>query len=197
MKLKELGKIEKFYFGYEELARTLGISMASARVSASRYVKAGLLVRLKRNLYVLRETWNATTIKDKFRLANLGQTPSYISLMTALDYYNVTTQMQRGFFESIAHQRTKTISIEGSIFRYSKISKNLYFGFERKDDFFIAGPEKALLDAVYLISYGRYALDFSAIDYGKLNRRKMESMITRYPIRTRNLLRRYGYLQTT
>ena len=33
MKLIELRKIEKFYFGYEELARTLGISTASARVT--------------------------------------------------------------------------------------------------------------------------------------------------------------------
>ena len=42
MKLIELRKIEKFYFGYEELARTLGISTASARVTASRYVQKGL-----------------------------------------------------------------------------------------------------------------------------------------------------------
>ncbi|MBW1891032.1 MAG: hypothetical protein JRI93_11055 [Deltaproteobacteria bacterium] len=105
--------------------------------------------------------------------------------------------MQRDFFESIAVQRTKTIAIEESVFQYSKISKELYFGFEKKDDFFIAVPEKALLDSVYLISYGRYALDFSAIDRGKLNRQKIKNMASQYPARTRNWLRRYGYLQTT
>jgi predicted transcriptional regulator of viral defense system len=194
MKIEKLQDISKIYFGYDELARTLGISMASARVSASRYVKAGLLVRIKRNLYVLRETWNTATTEQKFQFANLCQTPSYISLMTALDYYSVTTQMQRDYFESIALQRTKTISIKATVFQYSKISKELYFGFEKVGDIFIACPEKALLDAFYLFSYGRYALDFSAIDRGKLNLRKMESMLTPYPIRTRNLLRRYGYL---
>ena len=194
MKLRELRNIQKLYFGYEELARALGIGTASARVTASRYVKMGLLVRIKRNLYVLREVWKSATIEEKFQLVNLAQAPSYISLTTALEYYQLTSQMQRDYCESIAIQRTKTVSVEESEFKYFKIAKDLYFGFEKKNEFFIASPEKALLDAVYLISYGRYALDFSAIDRGKFNPRKMESMLMPYPMRTRDLLRRHGYI---
>ena len=117
--------------------------------------------------------------------------------MTALDYHNITTQIQRDFFESIATQRTKTLSAGGSVFRYSKISTDLYFGFEKRDGFFIASPEKALLDAVYLSSYGRYALDFSALDPKKISRPEMDRMSRHYPPRTRKLLQTYGYLQTT
>jgi predicted transcriptional regulator of viral defense system len=197
MNFIELQKIKKFYFGYEELARTLDISTASARVTASRYTKMGLLVRFKRNLYMLREAWNAASLEDKFILANLGQTPSYISLLTALDYHNITTQMQRNFIESIAVQRTKTISVEGTLFRYSKIASIFYFGFFRKDEFFIASPEKALLDAVYLVSFGRYALDFSSIDHEKIDKSEIEKISPLYPRRTRNVLRRYGFLKTT
>lgn len=195
MDLIKLRNIKKSYFGYEELARTLGISTASARVTASRYVKMGLLVRIKRNLYVRSESWDTATKEDKFIIANLGETPSYISLMTALDYYGITTQMQRDFFESVAVQRTKTISVRGTVFRYSKISSDLYFGFEKKDGFFIATPEKALLDAVYLISYGRYALDLPSIDPEKINRLEMEKLSRSYPGRTQKLLRTYGYIQ--
>jgi len=79
MKLNQLRRIQKLYFGYEELARVLGINPASARVAASRYVQQGLLVRIKRNLYVLRETWQAAGREDKLVIANLGQVPSYIS----------------------------------------------------------------------------------------------------------------------
>ena len=93
MKFIELRKIRKPYFGYEEIARVLGISAASARVTASRYARNGLLVRLKKNIYVLQEEWNTAGREEKFLLANLGQTPSYISLMTALDYYQITTQI--------------------------------------------------------------------------------------------------------
>jgi hypothetical protein len=50
MKTIELNSINRFYFGYEDIARALKIRPASARVSASRYVRLGLLMRLKRNI---------------------------------------------------------------------------------------------------------------------------------------------------
>jgi predicted transcriptional regulator of viral defense system len=163
-------------------------------VTASRYVSKGLLVRLKRNLYVLREVWNTATKEDRFVMANFGQIPSYLSLMTALDYYGVTTQMQRDFFESVAIQRTKTFQVGETVFRYSKISKKLYFGFCKKDTFFIASPEKALLDAFYLMSFGRYSLDISSIDPAKLNKTEIQKISRQYPPRTQNLLMANGYL---
>lgn len=194
MNLIKLRHIKKLYFGYEELSRILGISTDSARVTASRYVKMGLLVRIKRNLYVLRDSWDTASKEDRFRIANLGQTPSYISLMTALDYYNITTQMQRDFFESVAVQRTKTLSVEGTVFRYSKISPDLYFGFKKKGGFFIATAEKALLDAVYLTSYGRYAFDLASIDPEKINRSEIEKLSRPYPLKTLKRLKTNGYL---
>ena len=196
MKLLELRTIRKLYFGYEEIARVLGISLPSARVSASRYVRQGLLVRVKRNMYMLREVWNASGRAEKFLLANMGQTPSYISLMTALDYYEITTQVQRDFFESVAVKRTKEILVDESMFRYSKIASNLYFGFQKEKGFFIATPEKALLDAFYLMSYGRYALDISALDSDKLDRDEILRLSMEFPLKTRNMLKKYGYLKT-
>ena len=170
------------------------ISPASARVSASRYVRLGLLMRLKRNIYVPKERWQTTSREERFTLANLGQTPSYISLMTALDYHEITTQVQRGIIESVAVKRTKEISLNGNVFRYTKVSRASYFGFIRQQEFFIATPEKALLDAVYLMSFGRYALDLSAIDDEKLNRKEIRRMSRNYPPKTRKMLEKNGYL---
>jgi hypothetical protein len=154
-------------------------------------------VRFKKNIYLLREVWNAFSREEKFFLANLGQTPSYISLLTALDYYEITTQVQRDFFESVAIKRTKEINLNGSVFRYSKVSSALYFGFKKEKDFFIASPEKALLDAFYLMSYGRYALDISALDSEKIDINEIENISNNYPLKTQNLLKRYGYLKRT
>ena len=196
MKYLELHTIRKLYFGYEELARVLGISLASARVSASRYFRQGLLVRIKRNMYVLREVWNTLGRAEKFVLVNMGQTPSYISLMTAMDYYEITTQVQRDFFESVAVKRTKEIQIDGSVFRYSKIAGNLYFGFKKEKEYFIATPEKALVDAFYLMSYGRYAFDISALDSEKLDRDEILRLSMAFPLKTKNMLKKYGYLKT-
>ena len=194
MKALELGKIRKLYFDHEDIARALGISEASAKVSASRYVKQGLLVRLKKNVYVLRENWNAAGREQKFLLANLGQVPSYLSLMTALDYYEVTTQLQRDFFESVAIKRTKEIHLDGTVFRYAKITSTLYFGFKKHNGFFMATPEKALLDAFYLMSYGRYSLDISSLDAARLDRGEVRRLSREFPLRTQSRLKKYGYL---
>jgi predicted transcriptional regulator of viral defense system len=196
MKHLKLSNIHKFYFGYQDIARALGISAASAKVSASRYVKFGVLVRIKRNMYVRREVWNAAGREQKFMIANLGQIPSYISLMTALDYYEITTQVQRDFFESIAVKRTKEIHVDDNLFRYSKVTGALYFGFKKEKDFFIATPEKALLDAFYLMSHGRYALDISAVDAEKLDAEQIRRLSKEFPLKTRDMLKAHGYLKT-
>ncbi len=197
MKLLKLNNISKFYFGYEDIAKAMGISADSAKVTASRYVKLGILVRVKRNIYVLRDVWKSAGREEKFLLANLGQVPSYISLMSALDYYEITTQVQRNFFESAAIKRTKEIHVDGSIFKYVKVNSDYYFGFKKEKDFFIATPEKALVDAFYLMSYGRYALDISALSQKKLDRKEIRRISDIFPLKTRNILKKYGYIKTT
>ena len=125
MRVFDLNKINKLYFGYEEISRVLGISLASARVSACRYTHQDALIRIKRNIYMLKERWNRLDRREKFQIANLIQVPSYISLMSAMDYYEITTQLQQDFIESIALKKTKEIEITRNIFNYSKIKQNL------------------------------------------------------------------------
>lgn len=91
MKTLRIKNLNKPYFNLRDLSRVLNINLPSAKVTASRYVKAGLLIRLKRDLYVLAERWPYLSLEEKFRFANLIQTPSYISLMTALSYYEIST----------------------------------------------------------------------------------------------------------
>ena len=194
MKIRELHRINKLYFGYEEIASALGINNSSARVSAARYVKQGLLLRMKKNMYVRKDRWRQLDKEEKFVLANLGQSPSYISLMTALDYYEITTQVQRNLFECIAQKRTREILVDTDVFRYKKMKSELYFEFQKTKDFFIASPEKALLDAFYLMSYGRYALDLSAIDREKIDGNQVKALSRESPEKTRSLLKKNGYI---
>jgi len=191
----QLQNIEKLYFGHEDIARALGITFQSAKVTANRYVKQGLLVRLKRNIYVLREKWTSIDREQEFLLANIIQVPSYISLMTALDYYEITTQVQRDFVESIAVKRTKGVEIEQMFFNYTKINTDLYFGFSRTRGFFIAAPEKAFLDAAYLMSFGRYSFDIPSIDFSKLNREKIEYMARLFPLKTQSFINKNEYFR--
>jgi predicted transcriptional regulator of viral defense system len=197
MKLLKINKIAKDYFGYEEIARVLGITPASARVFAHRYVKNKFLIRAKRDTYIIREKWKYFTREQKFEIANLLQVPSYISLVSALDYYEVTSQMQQTFIESIAIKRTKEISIDGFIFNYTKLNNNFYDGFIKYSNFFIAKPEKALLDAFYLMSLGRYNLDLSAIDSDKLDQDILAREVKKFPHKTQYFMEKYGYFSKT
>ena len=197
MKILKLSNINKTFFGYEEIARVLGITNASARVSANRYVKQGVLIRLKRGLYVLRERWNYFNRDERFNIANILQVPSYVSLMSALDYHEITTQMQRGFVESIVLKRTKVINIDKNVFNYTRINIDLYFGFKKVGEFFIASPEKAFLDAIYLMSLGRYNFDLTSIDVRKLNTDEIKKIVKRFPAKTKKFLVKYGYFPET
>ena len=193
MNILKLKEINKLYFGYEEIARTCDINLSSARVTASRYVKNGFLIRLKRNLYMLKEKWDTTQKEDKFLLANLIQVPSYISLMTALDYYEITTQVQREFFESVALKRTKQVDVDNTVFKYTRIKKELYFGFIRQKGYFVAEPEKALLDAIYLKYVSNYNFDEDSIDYNKININKLKKLSKRFPVNIQKELEKNGY----
>jgi len=194
MKYFDLLAINKLFFSYNDIAQKLGITPQSARVSAARYVKQGLLLRLKRDMYMLKDTWKDLDIKQKFKIANYIQTPSYISLLTALEYYEITTQMQQNFVESIALKRTKEIIIEETVFNFKRIDKKLYFGFLKLKDVFIAEPEKAFLDGIYLTSIGRYRLDMASIDFNKLEREKVLTLLKQFPQPVIKLLNAYEYL---
>lgn len=181
MAYQALFKIEKPYFMIDDVAQALGISTASAAVLCSRYVKQGLLVRLKKGVYARKESLPNLRPSDLFSIANFLQVPSYVSLTTALSYYGVTTQLQRNFIESISIKRTLAFDRGALHFRYTRIKEELYSGFVKDQGSFVALPEKALLDACYLASLGRYSLDTSALDLEKLDRKRLIEMARPFP----------------
>lgn len=190
MRIKALKSIKPVFFSSLDVASALKISEASARLTCHRYVKKGYLIRPKRDLYLLEENWASLGNPGQYALANRLQVPSYVSFLTALSYHEISTQVQKNFVESAAVTRTKKVESVGWTFRYFKLAGKLYFGFTKKESFFIALPEKALLDALYLMSLSRYRLDWSALDIGKLNRRELKRMAIFFPERTRELARR-------
>ncbi len=172
-------------FTVNDIAVKLGIKSASARVNASRQVQQGNFLRLKKNLYVLTEDWNTADIYFQYRIANQIQVPSYISLLSALSWYDLSTQIQQGFIESIGQKRSYHKIVPGTEFHYLLLSPKLYFGFTREKGVFIAEAEKALADGIYLMSLGRYSLDFSALAWERINQKRLNKFLINYPDYTR------------
>jgi hypothetical protein len=108
-----------------------------------------------------------------------------------------STQIQQSFIESIALKRTKEIEINGNIFTFTKINQDFYDGFSKQNNFFIATPEKALLDACYLMSLGRYNFDVSAIDLDKVDQDLLVKAAKKFPEKTQNHMEKHGYFSTT
>ena len=191
MRAHELTKIKKTCFTPKDISNVLGVSARSAEVTASRYSKKGLLIRIKRNIYALPYNWESLDEDVIFTVANIIEVPSYISLTTALAHYDITTQVQRGVYESISLKRTKESIIKARTFLFSKIDRRLYGGFVKKDSYFIATPEKAICDAFYLMSLSRYTLDTAALDIDKIDKKKVRALLEPFPEKTKKLWRAY------
>jgi hypothetical protein len=176
MRIKELYKNNRLYFSGKDISDMLSINTASAKVTASRYVNQGLLFRLKRDFYITPNRLDSLNEEESFMVANILQTPSYISLVSALSYYSISTQQHRYFIESISLKRTRNVTVRDYSFTYNKLKKDLYGGFglsRGKNGYFIAMPDKAMADIAYLSSLGRYKCDFEAVDFGKINKKSV------------------------
>jgi predicted transcriptional regulator of viral defense system len=171
----------KLFFTVHDVAAATGTSLASAHVLCSRYVKNGIFVRIKKNFYVVADTWDRYGFLDFLKIANFLQVPSYISFTTALEFYGLTTQIQRNWYESVATRRTNSFQTRGVNFIYHKFACRLYFGYERKDEVFIALPEKAVLDCAYLEVLGLGATDWDALSLDKMDRFRIKQWIEPFP----------------
>jgi predicted transcriptional regulator of viral defense system len=181
MSYERLLTIDKPFFTQHDVAHAIGTKLGSAEVLCSRYVKKGLLMRLKRGFYARTETLSHLDQIDLFRIANILQVPSYVSLMTALSYYGITTQVQKDFFESISVKRTRTFQIGGLSFHYIKLRPDLYREYIKRNGVFIALPEKAVLDIFYLASLGRYSFDGSSLDLAMVDKGMLGELSALYP----------------
>ncbi|HSV43551.1 MAG TPA: hypothetical protein VLJ10_03265 [Candidatus Bathyarchaeia archaeon] len=173
--------MEKLFFTVDDIQKARGLDRASARVYCARKAACGDFIRLKKDFYVRKAEFSRYSLKQLFVIANFLQVPSYISLTTALQYYGLTTQVQQDFIESVSLKRTIQYEEGGVVFYFKKIAAGLYSGFRREGNFFIATPEKALLDSIYLSGMGRYALDETALELSKFDLKKVKAASKAYP----------------
>jgi predicted transcriptional regulator of viral defense system len=186
--LQELSR--KICFTLDDVAQSLGIQTVSARVLCSRYVRQGMLIRLKNGFYTTAWKWENLTRRDFFKIANILQVPSYISLMSALAYYEVTTQAQSNYQESICLKRSIVYNVREAVFNYVKVQDRYYGDFVKTDGIFIATKEKAFMDAAYLYSFGKYKFDIDSLDMKKLDIKKLKSIMKIYSQKTRETVNR-------
>jgi predicted transcriptional regulator of viral defense system len=123
---------------------------------------------LKRGLYISSDFYNKnkSDISYMFYLANVLRVPSYVSSWTALQYYNMTTEVIHSII-SVTPKVTRSYATKIGTFAYQTIKKDLFCGFtlvKGGHDFFIASPPKALFDLLYFKTNQFRGITFETID---------------------------------
>ncbi len=124
------------------------------RRQLSRWVASGKLVQWRRGLYSLAEPYR----KEKphpFLIANLLVRPSYVSLQSALSHYGLIPEYVP-VTTSVTTARPGRRETPDGIFDFRHLKVDLFWGYSLLEvsgrlGAFVALPEKALLDLIYLV----------------------------------------------
>lgn len=145
-------------------------------------MRAGILLRLRRDHYVLAER-----VADQTRkIANELVKPSAISLWTALSDAGFTTQVPR-VIQSVTPKRSVQVEREGlPAFQYVHLPESLFFGMHLDAaGIFRMPPEKAFLDLLFV---QQSKVDMDSIDVARLDRPLLLRLAEAFPSSVRSML---------
>lgn len=195
-KFKE--KVKNMPFFSSDVTEIFSASPRTLRNQFSRWKKQGLLMELKRGMYILGREERQTTLSRPAIAAVLYQ-PSYISLESALSHYQMIPE-RVDTVTSVSPKKTRVFHNAEGTFLYRNLQTPLNFGFIAKMDengypYFIAEPEKALLDYLYLNLGGLDSLDGELLDHSLrlqnrylLNKKKLFSYARRFAVKKLNTI---------
>ncbi|MFA6514536.1 MAG: hypothetical protein WCT50_04605 [Patescibacteria group bacterium] len=159
----------------------------SAHNRINKLVYFGWLMRIKQGLYLIINNLSSREQNDisLMRIANALDSNSYVSLAYALNYYQLFDQYSKTIV-SISKKINKRYNFDDHLYKFSKIKKEMYFGFtEERDDgkiIKIAEAEKALIDYLYLDnSFNSASLVFEKLrdNYQMLDLDKLQTYAAR------------------
>ncbi len=172
---KLLEKTGKTFFSLNDLKKFYAGSKESLKTLLSNWTKKGMISNLGRGYY----TFNLSAV-DYLHLAVMFDNYSYVSFEYALSYYNLIDQAP-SVVTLATKKRSKKIEMGNWTFEYSRLRDDLFFGYELKNKIYIASPEKALADLIYLISRGKRLVELDTLDISKINKKKLNSILKKFP----------------
>lgn len=134
-----------------------GRDPSKIRLQISRWVKNGKVLRIHKGLYTLAEPYRKVP-SHPFCVANQIKEASYVSLQSALSWYGMIPEFVPAV-TSVTTGRPHTIETPLGRFEFRHLHKKYFWGYRQIElphgqGTFVARPEKALLDLVYLTDGG-------------------------------------------
>ncbi len=129
------------------------VEAKNIRKQLSRWTRLNKVYQLRRGFYSLAPPYRKT-IPHPFLVANRLSLPSYVSLQSALAHYGMIPEGVP-VTTSVATRRPERLETHLGIFEFRHVQVDFFYGYQLisldpKQPAFIATPEKALLDLVYL-----------------------------------------------
>lgn len=174
--IKTLTSLNKAYFTSADLEKITGLAKNSLKVAIYRLVKKGLLAKIKRGVFQL-----AFSPVDVKKIANQLYYPSYLSFESALSQYGILSQIP--YAETFATpKRSKKITLWETQVEYRQLQKELFFGYVLANGIYIAEPEKAILDQLYLVSRGKTVVNIEELDLRDIDKKKLDFYAKKFPV---------------
>jgi predicted transcriptional regulator of viral defense system len=143
-----------FEFGCFNTHQVLAWYPAFQHNNFTRWLKQGLLIRLRRGYYSFPEYLHENGF-ERF-VSNYMYKPSYLSTHGALAFYGMIPEAVP-VCTAVSTLKTASFSNSFGTFSYQQIKRGLFFGYERKSagthSILMATPEKAILDLLYLYPF--------------------------------------------
>jgi predicted transcriptional regulator of viral defense system len=119
---------------------------------------------------------------DDFTLANFLYQPSYISLESALSFHGIITGFPYAI-TSVTPRKTKKYLISGKQkeYEYTHLAPKLFWGYEKKEPFLMANPEKAIFDYLYLAFKGLRPAAIDEFDLSTIDRIILKDYLRKMP----------------
>lgn len=148
MKRREITSMMKPYPVRTHTTLALMTSESPAYIArqVTEWSKKWWLIKLKRWVYVPAESMEWL---DRLTISRWVVDPSYVSCESALSYYGMIPEGVT-FTTCITPKKTQEYTTPVGIFSYKQLSPKFFRGWEQRDQMYIATPEKAFLDYLWL-----------------------------------------------
>jgi len=178
----QLARFNKPFWSVADLEKILGYgTRKSLLVALHRMAVSGVLERVRRGYYRI-----ATRPADESLLANILYRPSYLSFESALARHGILSQIPY-VMTFATTRRSRRMTIGGREAEFRQIKKDLFFGYRLEGGLYVAEPEKALLDELYMMKKGRAAVPLEELDVRRLSKRTLLEFASRFPKGIRDL----------
>lgn len=175
--LKELQATGKDFFTLPDLEKVTGLERESLYVSLHRLVKRGTMQRAMKGIYVI--PGSGARVE---RIAGQLYFPCYLSFESTLSRFGVLNLVPYSLTFATTN-KTRALDLLGRRVDYRQIKEGLFFGFDTAGGYYIAKPEKALLDLIYFSTLGKASLPVEELDLKTLSPSTLRKFAGRFPPR--------------